>query len=313
MPIFGSRRAAAPRLAPELDDHKLGKVRKQLEAPSRPGLGDIRLDQVEQVLRDAGSDWDRRTHRFVVLAAVTPQSLARLWLRRSSRDPDALLFRAWIDVVHGRWEGELADAEATIGMCHRAAELAPADPAPWVVLLSVLRLLRRPPREVFPIWREVTNRDPWHREAYLEMLHYLSPEECGSHAQTLDFVDAAKSVMPPQAPAIGLELVAMLGRYRRTLSAGGVDALMSSRIWTQPPAAAALDRALNDWPRPGYLRHAAALADLNLLSYALIQAKRLGDAAKAFQAVGTTVTPWPWELDGEPLEQFAYWQSRVLG
>ena len=44
MPIFGSRRSASPRLVPELDDTKLGRVRKQLQGPAVPGLMDIRID-----------------------------------------------------------------------------------------------------------------------------------------------------------------------------------------------------------------------------------------------------------------------------
>ncbi len=56
---------------------------------------------------------------------------------------------------------------------------------------------------------------------------------------------------------------------------------------------------------------AEALADLNLLAYALIQANRSGDAAEVFPAVSGVVTPWPWGLDGDPVQQFAYWQDRV--
>lgn len=311
MPIFGSRRSTSPRLVPELDDAKLGRVRKQVEGPAVPGLQDIRLDQVEQVVKEAGEDWDRRTHRISVLAQTADPTLARAWLRRRPRDPDAILFQAWSDWLRGRWEGSLSDPQGVVDACHRAAELRPGDPAPWVVIVGVLRLLRRPQQEIFPVWREATARDPWHREAYLQMLGYLSPEECGSHVQVLDFVDAVRSGMPPGAPASGLELVAMVERFQRTLSGGGVAALMAGRHWSQPPASEALDRALEDWPRPGFLTHAAALADFNLLAYALVQANRTPDATRVFARIGTTVTAWPWGLDGDPVEQFTQWQQRA--
>lgn len=310
MPIFGSRRSASPRLVPELDDTKLGRVRKQLQGPAMPGLMDIRIDVVQEVIRDAAEDWDRRTHRISVLAQSADPGLARAWLRRQPRDPDAMLFQAWTELIRARWDGGMDDPQEVVDLCRRAAAQRPADPVPWVVLVGVLRLLRRPQQEVFPVWREATARDPWHREAYLQMLGYLSPEECGSHVQVLDFVDAVRSGMPPGAPASCVELVAMVERYHRTVAGGGVAALMAGRHWSQPPASDALERALADWPRPGFLTHAATLADLNLLAYALVQANRSSDAARVFARIGTTVTAWPWALDGDPVEQFTHWLAR---
>ena len=277
-----------------------------------PGMTDIRVDLVADLFQEPGDDWDRRTHRMMVLASVAPPNLTRSWVRRQPNSADALLFRAWADLVQGRREGGLADPQETFDACYRAAELRPEDPAPWLAMLRGLRLLARPTQEVFPVWREVTTRDPWHREAYLQMLGYLSPEECGSHTQVLDFLDATRAGMPPNAPAVGVELVAMVDRYWRAVAAGGVDALMAARLWTQPPAAAALERAVTEWPRPGFLRHAAALADLNTLAYGLVHAKRTPDAAPVFQLIGGTVTAFPWKLDGDPIKQFGHAQAQAL-
>ncbi len=276
-----------------------------------PGMTDIRVDLVADLLEEPGDDWDRRTHRMMVLASVAPPNLTRSWVRRQPNSADALLFRAWADLVQGRRDGGLADPQETVDACYSAAELRPEDPGPWLALLRALRLLGRPTQEVFPVWREVTVRDAWHREAYLQMLGYLSPEECGSHTQVLDFLDATRAGMPSNAPAVGVELVAMVDRYWRAVSAGGVDALMAARLWTQPPAAAALDRAATDWPRPGFLRHAAALADLNTLAYGLVHAKRVPEAGPAFQLIGGTVTAFPWKLDGDPIKQFGHWQAQA--
>ncbi|MDJ0344623.1 hypothetical protein QMK19_27070 [Streptomyces sp. H10-C2] len=313
MPIFGIRRSARPRLAPELDDSRLGRVCKQLQAPPTPGLVDIQIEQVAQVIRDAETDWDRRAHRSAVLADRAADShLAQAWLRRQPDNADALILQARVDLVLGSREGALADAQSTIDTCHRAADLQPDDPTPWVVLLGVLRLMHRPSREVFPVWHEVLARDTWHREAYLQMLGYLSPDECGSHAQVLDFIDVVRSRMPSDAPAVSMELTAGVERHRKTVRGGGVNAILASRQWANPPASTALDQAFNNWTKPGFLHHAAALADLNLLAYTLVQANRILDAAEAFRMIGTTVTPWPWRLNGDPLEQFAHWQERAL-
>ncbi|WP_344444815.1 hypothetical protein [Kitasatospora nipponensis] len=200
----------------------------------------------------------------------------------------------------------------TVERCRRAAELAPNDPTPWVVLLGVLRMVRSGSQEVFQVWHEVVARDAWHREAHLQMLGYLSPEECGSHREVLDFVDAVRSGIPATAPAIGVELTAMVEHHHRLVARGGVDGLMARRQWTNARAAGALERAVTGWTEPGRLQHAAALADLNLLAHALVLANRLPEAGEAFRAIGSTVTPWPWGLEGDPLDRFGYWQGQAL-
>ncbi|MFJ1703875.1 hypothetical protein [Kitasatospora sp. NPDC088346] len=281
-----------------------------------PGLTDIQVDQVERVIQEAGNDWDRRAHRFSVLSESAADSgLARCWLRRRQRSGEALTFSARVELVRGRRAGAMEDARAAADDCYRAAELQPNDPTPWVVLLGILRLLRCNQQDVFKAWHEVTTRDAWHREAHFQMLRYLSPEECGSHSQLLDFVDSVRARIPaatPAVPAVGLELAAAVDHHHRTVSRGGVDALLARRQWTNARAESALQRALLDWTSPGRLGHATALADLNMLAYALVQANRLPEAAAVFEAIDGTVTPWPWGLNGDPVQQFTSWQAQVL-
>jgi hypothetical protein len=307
VPIF---RNSGPRLLPELDDSRLGRVLKQLSTPAAAGLTGIQVDQMERLLQEAGRDWDRRAHRFSVLAAVpNAPALARNWRMRRTRG-DALLFDAWVQLLHGSSPGRPDDPRALLETCYQAADLLPDDPEPWVVCLAVMRQLRSRMPDVSAIWREITSRDPWNREAYLQMLGYLSPEECGSVAQTMDFVDSVRSRVPAGSPVSGLPLSWAVEQHHRTLSRGGVDALMARRQWTQAQTAAALDEAVAEWVKPGFLSHAAALADLNLLAYALVAASRISQAGPVFRLIGGTVTPWPWQLDGPPLERFR--QCRAL-
>ncbi|WP_411104037.1 hypothetical protein [Streptomyces sp. cmx-4-9] len=312
MPIFGNRRRK-PRLAPELDDLQLGKVIKALEGPPSPGLADLHIAQVERLLADTGSDWDRRSHRITVLARYSADShVVRSWAARQPRNADALILRAEADLVHGGRQGDLADARQTLDSCYRAAELQPADPAPWVALLGALRLLRAPSEEVFPVWREAVARDVWNREAHLRMLGYLSPEECGSHMQVLEFVDAVRPRMPADAPTVGIELTATLRRHRHVAAdEDALTAVMARRHWAGAQAATVLDRAHHHWTRPGFLHHAAARADLNMLAYALVQANRIRHAAEVFPLLDGVVTAWPWQLDGDPLQQYEHWRQRA--
>ncbi|WP_035844311.1 hypothetical protein [Kitasatospora azatica] len=313
MSLFQRLRGSGPRLLPELDDRKLGNVRKQLDSPPTPGLREIQVDQVERVIQDAGTDWDRRSHRIGVLAAASAHSgLAQSWRAWRPQSANPLIFEAWVERVRGRAAGGMDNARSVAKNCYRAAELQPNDPTPWVVLLGILRLLRSDQQEVFQVWSELTARDSWHREAHLQMLGYLSPEECGSYGQQLDFVDSVRARMPETTPTAGLELTLVVEQHHRTVARGGVDALLARRQWTNPRTAAGLEQAFQSWTTPGRLQHAAALADLNLLAYALVQAGRLQEAGEVFRLVGATVTPWPWSLDGEPVQSFTHWQAQAI-
>lgn len=302
------------RLAPELDDTDLGKVRKRLVERGAPGGRSLAVAVTEQLLRDTGRDWDRRAHRMSVLAESTSPALQRSWAEEQPQDPDAQLLFAWGVMLRTRYEEQpdVKETHEALAACARASRQRPEDPNPWVVRLGLLRLWRRPGKEVFPLWDEIVHRDPWHREAHLQMLGYLSPWECGSHAQTVEFLDRVSAGTAPTAPTAGLKISALIDLYHGTVDKGGVEALTAVHLWARPDARAALDRALANWPRPGYLTHAAAVADLNLLAYALVKAQRTAQAGDVFRATGGLVTMYPWAREGgDPLLSFGTWQQRV--
>ncbi|RRR86083.1 hypothetical protein [Streptomyces sp. RP5T] len=313
MALFNARRGGRARLAPELDDKELGQVLKSLLQQGTPLAGDIRVWQISNLVQETGKDWDRRTHRFLVLARCAAEtSLAALWLAHEPKNADAVLFRAWVQLVRANRTGVMPEVAEVVNDCYRVAESRPEDPGPWVVLLGVMRATRQPQRDVFRVWREVKARDPWHREAFLQMLRYLSPDECGSHLQVMEFLDAAQARMPANAPAAGLELTAKVHQYHKVLALGGLHELTAGSNWAQPPVAACLERARTLWVRPGFLQHAAAVADLNLLAYSLVAANRTSEAADAFRSVAGLVTHWPWYHRGDALEEFTRWRTRAL-
>ncbi|MFM9631026.1 MULTISPECIES: hypothetical protein [Streptomyces] len=301
MALFGHKRQA-PRLAPELDDVVLGRVLKGITAARGPGPQDLAIAQVERLLRATGDDWDRRCHRVGVLAQAAP-ALARGWRERRPRDPDALLLATWAELA--------TDPRGAMALCRVAADARPADPTPWVGALAALRLLKRPSSELSFVWHEIHARDPWHREAHLQILGYLSPEEQGSQAALRDFLDDAIAVMPWDAPTACLPLTAAVRQHHRERSSGGIQALGVSQYWSQPHTARLLDHGMAHWPQPGHLRHAAAVADLGMLAYALIRAGRSGGAGPVFSAVGGLVMPWPWSYEGDPVECYTDYSGRV--
>ncbi|PKW12075.1 hypothetical protein SAMN05428944_0684 [Streptomyces sp. 1222.5] len=305
---FLSGRRKRSRLAPELDDQDLGKLLKSLLATTKTGMiatTDLCVAQISRLLDQDRGDWDRRAHRMGVLADyLTETQLSRAWAAREPHNADALALHAWTQVERGRRRGSLEDADATVDLCVRAAETSPDDPTPWVILLAVARLEAWEQSQVFGVWNEVLARDRWNREAYLGMLAYLSPEEAGSRVQVLEFVDSLGLRMPANVPCVATELTAQVNQYHSLMGRGGVEALVARNHWSQPMATQAVDKVAHTWAQPGFLRHARALADLNVLAYALMAADRRQEAGAVFEALGGVVTAWPWQADGDPLTEF---------
>ncbi|MEU6283450.1 hypothetical protein [Streptomyces sp. NPDC047028] len=312
---FLSGRRRKVRLAPELDDQDLGKLLKSLLATTKTGMiatTDLCVAQISRLLAQDADDWDRRSHRMSVLADyLSATQLARAWATREPRNASALVLHTWTQVAHGRTQGGMEDASGAVDACLRAADIAPEDPTPWVALLGVARLERWEQPQVFGVWNEILARDRWNREAYLNMLSYLTPEEAGSRIQVLDFVDALRARMPANAPCAGIELTAQVLHYHAVLARGGFEALVARNHWSQTAAAAALDRAAHGWAQPGFLRHAGATADLNLLAYALMAADRRHEARPVFETLGGIVTAWPWQTAGDPVTEFEQAQRRA--
>ncbi|MGW0697949.1 hypothetical protein ACWD0A_01105 [Streptomyces sp. NPDC002867] len=321
--VWPRKRSQRPpqRLRPELDDLPLVRALTHLEAQIAAQGNNLAecndrgalTYPIEQALRDPGEDWDRRMHRLLIFSSLPDAHvLAGQWRAWNPACADAMLLQAFADITRARAGGAGSDLSATVSLCQDAAELAPADPAPWVGLLSYYRLVRAPWAQIHPAWTAVNARDPWNREAHRQMLHYVSPEECGSNVLTVQFTDSVIASAPSGSPVVALSLTASLHRYRRALAAGGITALTARRHWDQPHERVLVDEALATWPQPGFLRHAAALADLNLLAYVLTKAARPQDAWPVFEATAAVATSWPWELDGDPLKEVREWHSRAF-
>ncbi|MFF5159613.1 hypothetical protein ACFY3N_25920 [Streptomyces sp. NPDC000348] len=311
MALFSSRTSRRPRIVPALDDAGLARVLGRLSKRNGGGrAADVTL--VSSLLEETGDDWDRRGHRVSVLAEATADAgVAAAWLDREPQSADALLFHSWTELARGLRDGRLEDAGQLVSRCHQAAERRPEDPLPWVVLLGVSRIERYGQNDVNAVWREATGRDRWHREAYLQMLAYLSPEEGGSSAAVLDFVDVVRTRIPANAPCAAVELTAAVRQYQGLLAQGGVRAMTAGQLWEGGQIAAALEQAAALWAKPGFFQHAAAQADLNVLAYALCAAGRAVDAHPVFQTLQGMVTPWPWNADGPAVQRFEQHQAKA--
>ena len=128
----------------------------------------------ESTIGGLGSRIDRTTGRVDTEATWTDR-----WAARCPTDPDAqlvraqsLLARAW-DVRGGGWAATVrpeqwAEFNRLLHLAHQvndlALRLAPEDPTPWANRLRLMIDQSAPRKDVEETWRELTRRDPWHRE-----------------------------------------------------------------------------------------------------------------------------------------------------
>ena len=191
----------------------------------------LRFGAARDVLGATGpaDGFDRRAFRSLVLAAAAaPSDVAETWAREEPQNPDALLLYARVATHRaltartGRSELERIAATA----CEAARRAAPADPTPYAVELSLLRLRAdadghvpgRPPGSAedpaWALWRAAETRHPGNREAAQRLLALCYPRRGGSDELASDTAAYLASVGPPQGVNGLLPLFAALERNR---------------------------------------------------------------------------------------------------
>jgi hypothetical protein len=306
------RRRPSLVVRPALDDHALHATLTELRpAQQLHGLGAGRTrplwEPVAELLGSTGRDWDRRSHRVSVLARTLPPSVGERWSADRPGDGDALVLEAWVRSVRAVAEGR-DEARAAERACLRAAESCPEDPTPWLALLELMHSFAVPVRDAVPVWSEAVTRAPWHRAAYHQLLRYLSPRGHGTVVDMLEFARQAAARAPHGSPLALLPVAARveLVAHRQRQMSLGADA-----HWREPRAADEVAAALTDWFAATAAPHAEAVADLNVLAFALIRMHRPGEASAVFRRIGSYMTPHPWDLLPEPRRTFLYWRDRL--
>ncbi|MFD7694259.1 hypothetical protein [Streptomyces sp. NPDC059805] len=315
----GSRRDLTPDFDPDCGDAALTRARQDIVIGRWQGL--------RELLRDTGPRWASRGHRVRSLAqACVASSTAESWLAAEPRDADALVLRAATEtarafslaVAAGR--GVPVDqrrVDAAVLACLRATEAHPADPTPWVSLISVARLypsgVRR--QELGRWWDELHGRDPYSVEGHLQVLHYYSARWHGSHGLMYDFARDAAGVAPPGCPLPVLVQYARVEEYRFALDAsGGQHASMGlGTHWSGPGAVGDVRRTWERWVmgRPGTDVAPAEVRDLNHLAHAACQAGVRDVAGPLLRLLAGRATRTPWAYTGDPAKQFVRWRREI--
>ncbi|MFF8843300.1 hypothetical protein ACF08N_11280 [Streptomyces sp. NPDC015127] len=315
---MAARRRFAPDFDPAYGDRALSDA-----------LDDIvigRWQGVRDLLRDTGDDWGLRTHRIRLLAhAAAGSSVTGMWRAAEPAGPDAAVLSAATDVVRvfhraiaaGRGGGVDRDRlDLSVRACLAAAELHPADPMPWVSLLTVARLYEGgvPRRELRRWWDEMRGRDPYNVEGHVQLLRYHSARWHGTHGRMYDFARDAAGASPPGSPLPVLVQVARAEEYRHVLDgAQGRVVRGLDQHWKHELAIVEIRRTWDRWIlwRADGPVAPQEIGELNYLTHAACYAGLKQEARGLFQLLGTRAAHLPWTYTGDAAEQFTRWRTHV--
>lgn len=328
--LVGRGRRGAPRpdrfvpdLDPDFGDAALTDVRHDILIGRWQGLRDL--------LHATGDHWPLRTHRVRLLAhAAAGSSVVEAWRAAEPDDPDGAVLRAATEVVRAfdaaiaAGRGSAVDRErldSVVLACLAAADARPADPMPWVSLLTVARLydggvgraeLRR-------WWDELRRRDPHNTEGHVQVLRYWSARWHGTHGSMYDFARDAAGAAPPGSPLPVLVQIARVEEYRYvvdgTLGRGrGPGSVRGfDQHWKHELAVTEVRRTWERWigdREPGPVRP-EEVEPLNYLAHGACYANRLDVAGDVFGLLGARASRVPWSYTGDPAEQFTRWRAQA--
>ncbi|WP_053689332.1 hypothetical protein [Streptomyces sp. WM6372] len=303
------------------------------DRPLAAALEDLRLGRWQgprELLRGTRHDWDRRTHRIRLLAQTAAGSrTVESWQIAEPHDTDALALRADTDVM--RLFCALAQAPPqtqrppdrdafdrnrlhhAARSCFRAADACPADPMPWISLLTLSRLYGGGHPDTGLWWAELRARDRNSREGHHQMLRHVSARWHGSHGRMYDFARDVAVAAPPGSPLAVLTQAARVEHYRELIRTEGRASLGLSFHWTHEAVAPDLDATLARWiAHRAPVEYAQDVADLNLLAHGLVFAGRINDATSVFHHLGDRPTAVPWSYCGDPRALFTQSRKQAL-
>ncbi|MFB7668662.1 hypothetical protein ACFC1R_32875 [Kitasatospora sp. NPDC056138] len=262
-------------------------------------------------LEAAGQDWDERWTRLELLQEIARSEDAWLvdWRAARPADCDAatlharhLLHRAW--EARGTGEAHEVPAERTarfgellpaaMAAAREASELAPADPGPWVVMITAARGLRYSPEQFRALWEGLVERAPHHYAGHRQALQYWSAEWSGSDRLMLEFAERAVRSAPAGSPLAGMYLHALYELTTRSPRSAVPSSGKAGKLLAD--VARSLDQVPAGDERLPQLRH--------LLAHLLGRAGRYDAALEQFRLLGPWCGAEPWIQEKDPVAAF---------
>ncbi|MFJ8586395.1 hypothetical protein ACIRD2_17330 [Streptomyces sp. NPDC093595] len=318
---MGAARRRTARFRPDFDpdfgDRALTDARHDIVIGRWQGVRDL--------LAATGEDWPRRTQRLRLLAhAAAGSGVAEAWRAAEPDHPDAAVLRAATEVVRlftaaiaaGRGTAvDRARLDATVMVCLTAADARPADPMPWVSLLTVARLYEGGVgrRRLRGWWDELRARDPYNLEGHIQLLRYWSARWHGTHGAMYDLARDVAGAAPPGSPLPVLVQVARVEEFRYiTEGARGRGPVRGfDQHWKHELAVTEVRRTRERWiggRQPGPVRP-EEVEPLNYLAHAAVHAGLPEVYGELFGLLGARAAWVPWAYTGDPAEQYTRWRG----
>jgi len=188
--------------------------------------------------------------------------------------------------------------------CGDAALLAPGDPVPYIVELSVARGLAYPRPEFEQLWLKILDRAPSHMGAHLAALHYWCEKWHGSRELAYSFAEAAAARAPQGSLLAAMPLFAV---FEHLPEVNLVRGFYQSEVVTKAIHGAlhAVHSARPDDPMLAHVRH--------LLVFFLVRAERWAEAMNQLIHIDGHVGALPWTLSADPAAEFAVYRALAVG
>ncbi|MFE4666178.1 hypothetical protein ACFRI7_14900 [Streptomyces sp. NPDC056716] len=235
------------------------------------------------------------------------------WLRvwRAEQPKDAggaavhaefLVQQAWRTATPGTDDFRIIMEEARAA-CGEAALLAPGDPVPYIVELSVARGLGYPRAEFEQLWLKILDRAPNHMGAHLAALHYWCEKWHGSRELAYSFAEAAAARAPRGSLLAAMPLFAV---FEHLPEVNLVAGFYQSQVVTKAVHGAlhAVHSARADDPMLAHVRH--------LLIFFLVRSERWAEAMAQLTHVDGHVGALPWTLSPDPAAEFAVYRALAV-
>ncbi|MEU3251982.1 hypothetical protein [Streptomyces sp. NPDC006997] len=213
-----------------------------------------------------------------------------------------LVQQAWRTATPGTDEFRIIMEEAR-SACADAALLAPGDPVPYIVELSVARGLAYPRPEFEQLWLRILDRAPNHMGAHLAALQYWCEKWHGSRELATSFTEAAAARAPRGSLLAAMPLFSV---FEHLPELNLVRGFYQSEVVTKAIHGAlhAVHSARPDDPMLAHVRH--------LLVFFLVRAERWAEAMTQLVHVDGHVGALPWTLSPDPAAEFAVYRALAV-
>jgi len=340
LPVLMRRRAGVQQVAPgdpdAADPANYGFLRQEELDIRMPGPDHDLLDVLNvvqqtqeyraasQLLAGTETEGERRWQRVQAFAGAASLELQQRpggvsespggqWLRvwRAEAPKDAggaavhaefLVQQAWRTSTPGTDEFRIIMEEAKAA-CGDAALLAPGDPVPYIVELSVARGLAYSRPEFEQLWLKILDRAPEHMGAHLAALHYWCEKWHGSRALAMSFAEAAAARAPEGSLLAAMPLFAV---FEHLPEVNLVSGFYQSEVVTKSIHGAlyAVHAARPGDPMLAHVRH--------LLVFFLVRSERWAEAMNQLVHVDGHVGALPWTLTADPAAEFAVYRALAV-